>query len=79
MDDEVWLERWAWSYIPWHWKGWAVMIGHIAFVLAAIAMLTLVASFFDRPWIANLGIFPFAIGLVSLMRICKRHSRPFGS
>jgi len=78
MADEVWFERWLWSYIPCHWKGWAILFTHVLLVLAAIGLLILTASQFERPWINDLDIIPFAIGLVSLMRICKRHSNPFG-
>jgi hypothetical protein len=25
--QEIWFERWLWSYIPCHWKGWALIAG----------------------------------------------------
>lgn len=25
MNREIWFERWGWSYLPCHWKGFAVM------------------------------------------------------
>lgn len=75
-DNEIWFERWLWSYMPCHWKGWAIVILHIVATLAVAGLLTLAADHFQREWISDLAIIPLLAALFSLNRISKRHSRP---
>ena len=46
---EIWFERWLWSYMPIHWKGWGLML---VVILAANACVWLglgVISWLGRP------------------------------
>ncbi|MEJ2459719.1 MAG: hypothetical protein P8Y58_16870 [Novosphingobium sp.] len=78
VETEIWFERWLWSYMPCHWKGWAVVILHIAAALAMATLLNLAAGHLQQGWIAHLTIIPVVVALVSLERISERHSRPSG-
>lgn len=75
-QDEIWFERWLWSYVPCHWKGWAVMAMHMAPLGVAIALLIVAANSLHREWITDLVLIPFLAAFFSLSRIAKRHSRP---
>lgn len=77
-DDEIWFERWLWSYVPCHWKGWAVLFLHLAPFGAVIGLVVFVANLLEREWISDLVVIPFIVALFSLSRIAKRRSRPFG-
>jgi hypothetical protein len=75
MDREIWFEKVLWSYMPCHWKGWAVLFAFIFPTVIAIIVTqkALVASgHSDVDWLPWL-IF-FLPALVSLMAITKRHS-----
>ena len=37
-DNQVWFERWGWTYTPCHWKGWA------AFAFAALTGVLLILT-----------------------------------
>lgn len=76
-DNEIWFERWLWSYMPCHWKGWIIVILHIAATLAMASLLTLAANHFQQEWISDLAIIPLVAALFSLSLISKRHSPPF--
>ncbi len=73
-QTEIWFERWLWSYMPCHWKGWAIVVLHIAAVLGMANLLNLAANHFQRDWLADLAIIPLIAALISLDRISKRHS-----
>ncbi|MCJ2187771.1 hypothetical protein [Novosphingobium beihaiensis] len=77
-ETEIWFEQWLWSYMPCHWKGWAIVILHIAAVLTMVSLPNLAASHFRQGWIAHLAIIPLVAALFSLNRISKRHCRPSG-
>jgi hypothetical protein len=71
MEREVWFEKWLWSYMPCHWKGVAAMVAVIASTLAAIFLARRVVGE-NADWL-QLPI--FFVGLVTMLIICKRHSR----
>lgn len=75
MQREVWFEKVAWSYVPCHWKGFAVTAG-IAFLTAAAIILAQLAT--DRLGYAEADLLIFAIffvpALFSLFAVAKRHS-----
>ncbi|MFS0735722.1 hypothetical protein ABC347_01615 [Sphingomonas sp. 1P06PA] len=74
VQREVWFHKVAWSYIPCHWKGFAMM--------AAIIFPTVVAIIVGQMVLGSLGYgdvdwLPLAIfipALLILLRIAKRHS-----
>ena len=35
---EIWFEKWGWSHMPCHWKGWALLIGVAIGVTLAIIL-----------------------------------------
>jgi len=74
-DNEVWFERWLSSHVPCHPKGWAVLFVPVLAILGAISIQIATASFYNDPWISDLVVIPFAISLVSLLRISRKHSR----
>jgi hypothetical protein len=75
MKRDIWFEKVAWSYIPSHWKGFAVM--------AAIILPTIAAIMLAQMLLINLGYknaewLPFVIFLIPavllLLGVAKRHS-----
>ena len=75
MKREIWFEKVLWSYMPCHWKGWAILF--------AIALLTVIAIMLTQKALAAFGhsdadwlpwVIFFLPALVSLMAIAKRHS-----
>ena len=74
MKREIWFEKWLWSYMPCHWKGWAVMAAVIAptllvFFLSQYAANTLGYAIAD--WLA----LPIILaGWLAMLMIAKRHS-----
>jgi len=74
MEREIWFEKILWSYMPCHWKGWAAMMAVIVATLAAIFLARHVANalgYKNDDWL----VIPiFLAGLLSMMRITKRHS-----
>lgn len=77
MGDEICFERWLWSYVPCHWKGWAILLLYLAPSGAVIGLLVCTAHLLAREWITDLVVIPFILALFSLNRIAKRHSRSF--
>jgi hypothetical protein len=41
---EIWFKRLLWSYIPCHWKGWAMIVGLVACFLISMQILSWVVS-----------------------------------
>lgn len=75
MDREIWFKKVLWSYMPFHWKGWAIMAVIVVpvFVLTMIAQSVLGGLGYDRA--ADLSFFILFIpAWVSLLVIAKRHS-----
>lgn len=76
MDREIWFDKILWSYMPCHWKGWAVIA---AFVVPTILAITLAESALDwlgytgADWLPFLLFFPPMFFLLD--RVSKRHSR----
>jgi hypothetical protein len=71
MEREVWFEKWLWSYMPCHWKGVAAMIAVIAPTPGAI-FIAQYAFGENADW---LQIPIFLAGLLTMLVICKRHSK----
>lgn len=75
MRREIWFHRTLWSYIPCHWKGWAVII---AFVLPVGLGSSLGASVLDRFGFPEADWLPFLLlflpAWLLLLMIAKRHS-----
>ena len=75
MNRNVWFQKVQWSYMPCHWKGWAILFATalptvIAIIVTQKALVTLGHSEADwLPWV----IF-FVPALLSLMAIARRHS-----
>ena len=75
MRREIWFQKVAWSYIPCHWKGFAVMA---AIILPTLAAITLAHTALDALGFSGADGLPFPIFLISavlfLLGIAKRHS-----
>lgn len=68
---EVWFDRWLWSYMPCHWKGWALIASVVLPMVAAVLILTLMLHPDDgdpRPFLV------LPIGFVVLLVLAERHS-----
>ena len=78
MNNEIWFERVLWSYVPCHWKGWAVLFTVVSMMLVSIATLAILASALDEPSINQLDVPIFAIGLIVMLRISRRQSKRQG-
>lgn len=64
-------ERWVWSYVPCHWKGWLLLLGVVAVANAALWLLRWLLHSQDddaRPFV----VLPVAI-IVGLV-LAERHS-----
>ncbi|WP_230769320.1 hypothetical protein [Sphingomonas sp. Leaf4] len=75
MQREVWFEKVAWSYVPCHWKGFAVMA---AIIIPTVTAILLEQMTLNRLGYPNADLLAFAIffvpALFSLLVIAKRHS-----
>ena len=75
LRGEVWFEKVAWSYMPCHWKGVAVMAGVI---LPTVAAIILGQAALDRLDYGSADWLPFPIffilAFLLLLGIAKRHS-----
>lgn len=70
---EIWFERWLWSWMPCHWKGWALIAGVVVTANACLWLLlwgTGAMNQSDASW-PFLIIFPF-VGLS--WWLAERHS-----
>ena len=45
MGREIWFERWLWSWMPCHWKGWAAIAGFNA----SFGLLLWISGAMDKP------------------------------
>ena len=72
---EIWFDRWLWSYMPCHWKGWAVIAASIAGGLTGSYAVGLISNPRNGPPSAWSGL--FLVAAVILMRwIAERHAPP---
>lgn len=68
---EIWFDRWLWSYVPCHWKGWLLLLSTIAVANGAVWLLIWLLHAQDgdpRPFL----VLPVAI-IVGLV-LAERHS-----
>lgn len=75
MQREVWFSNVAWSYMPCHWKGFAVMAVTIFPTVAAIVLTQRLLSslgYGRAEWLAFV-IF-FVPAWLFLLGVAKRHS-----
>jgi hypothetical protein len=71
---EVWSNRWGPSYMPCHWKGWALLIGAIITTNAALWLLIwlLHAPADDpRPFLV------LPLGIIAALVLAERHSSSY--
>ena len=75
MQREVWFEKIGWSYMPCHWKGWAILL---AFIIPAALVILFAQSMLDAAGYGNADPIAFAVIFLpvwlSLLHITKRHS-----
>lgn len=74
MKREIWFEKWLWSYMPCHWKGWVAMVAVIMPTVATILLVEYVANTLGYKNVDWLAILIFLIGWLSMLVIAKRHS-----
>jgi hypothetical protein len=73
---EIWFERWMWSYIPCHWKGWAIgALGVIAGVLLTLILPLIVRTFGHPEWDSAMSSAGIIACVVGLDRIAARHAQ----
>lgn len=68
---EIWFERWVWSYVPCHWKGWLLLAGVVAAANAVLWLLIWLLHAQDndaRPYL----VLPVAI--LAMWVLAERHS-----
>ncbi len=68
---EIWFERWLWSYMPCHWKGWLLLLAVIVAGNAAVwlAIWLLHAQDDDaRPFMA------IPVAVIAMWVLAERHS-----
>jgi hypothetical protein len=76
-DQEIWFERWLWSYMPIHWKGWAVVFCMVLSGLAFIGACKAAASLLGHPNLGDLGGLIVSIMIFGLDPFLRRHSKKF--
>lgn len=74
MEREIWFEKWAWSYVPCHWKGCAAMTAVIMPTIATILLVHSAADAVGFPYADWLDLAIFLVGWITIMGIAKRHS-----
>jgi len=75
MRREIWFHKVLWSYIPCHWKGWAVIVACVLPVGLGSDLGVSALDHFGYPeadWVPFLLLFLPA--WISLFVIAKRHS-----
>jgi hypothetical protein len=65
---EIWFDRFAWSFIPSHWKG----VAYPAAVISVVVPLFMLADRYDPA----LSIVPLLSGVGFVLWLCERHSPP---
>jgi hypothetical protein len=73
---EVWFERCWWSYMPCHWKGWALIAAFVVGTLVSCRGLDLALSVIGHPDWAFVADLPFIPALILLWLSAERHSAP---
>ncbi len=74
MEPEIWFEKWLWSYMPCHWKGWAFLFVLVALAFTTIGIIHAVCAYFGNK---NADLFDFGALVVIVIfgsRIPERHS-----
>ena len=72
-ENEIWFERWMWSYMPCHWKGWCLLAVMIFVVIVAnVAIIPFVIS---EPSLDFAFIISVGLALAALSKIARNHSR----
>jgi len=75
VQREVWFDKVAWSYMPCHWKGVAVMA---AVMLPAVVAIILGQMALDELGYGSVDWLPFPVffipALLYLLGVAKRHS-----
>jgi putative exporter of polyketide antibiotics len=72
---EVWFEKWMWSYVPIHWKGWLVVLVMVA---TALSLIGLTYGILTLAGHRDLGFVGFAVVPVMIFgtdSFLNRHSR----
>jgi len=46
---EIWFQRWLWSWVPCHWKGWLVILGLAAAANGCFWLVRWVSGDLDTP------------------------------
>lgn len=46
---EIWFDRVLWSWMPCHWKGWALIAGVVGAAMACFWLLTWVSGEMNKP------------------------------
>lgn len=75
MSNEIWFEKWLWSYVPCHPKGFALIFALVVTFLASLGILKVLAALLNAPWIAYLSAAPFVVLLIFGLKVAERHSR----
>ncbi len=74
---EIWFERWLWSYVPCHWKGWLVLASVVTCSLVTIGLLSIAVRWAGHPdWDTWIFIIVFVVTMGILEAVCSDHSRP---
>jgi len=74
VNNEIWFKRVLWSYMPCHWKGWAVLAAVVSFGVSSIFVGTQVAKLVGRPDLAQWAFLLIFVFVGIALHIAKRHS-----
>lgn len=70
---EVWFEKIFGSYMPCHWKGWAVIFAGVTICMATMALVYDLLLLIQRPDLSFLALFPFIPAFIIMIIIAERH------
>jgi hypothetical protein len=68
---EIWFDRWLWSYLPCHWKGWSLLLGVVAAANGVLWLLIWLLHAQEDDWRPFL-VLPAAI--IAGLILSERHS-----
>jgi hypothetical protein len=76
-EQEIWFERWLWSYLPIHWKGWAFVFAAVVAAGGIIPLSNWIAALAGHPGFGDLGFLVVPAVIFDFDPLMRRHSRKF--
>jgi hypothetical protein len=73
---EIWFARVLWSYMPIHWKGWALLLGLAFGIIVLIQIISRVISAIGHPEWEGVEFIPIPVGVIWSWIVAERHAPP---